>query len=80
VRANRRPPDSPASTPATLTRQEAGLCSHHAVSTLEFEIKRHLDLNVSFGLDRTRDRIQQNGGAVPKQDDFRLILGLGVRF
>jgi hypothetical protein len=31
-------------------------------------------------LDRTRDRIQQNGGAVPKQDDFRLILGLGVRF
>ncbi len=63
-----------------LTSEEAGLYSHHAVSTLEFEIKRHLDLNVSFVWDYLQNPKIQSSGAVPLRSDFRLNLGVGVKF
>ena len=65
---------------ATLTSQEAGLYTHHAVSTLEFEIKRHLDLNVSFVWDYVQDPKTDSSGVVPQHGDFRLIVGAGVKF
>ena len=64
----------------TLTSQEAGLYSHHAVSTLEFEIKRHLDLNVSFVWDYLQYPQTESSGFVPQHSDFRLNLGIGVKF
>ncbi len=64
----------------TLTRQDAGLYSHHAVSTLEFEIKRHLDLNVSFVWDYLQNPKTESSGTVPQRRDFRLNVGVGVRF
>lgn len=64
----------------TLTSEDAGLYSHHAVSTLEFEIKRHLNLNVSFVWDYLQNpQIESNGGT-PKHSDFRLNVGTGMRF
>lgn len=63
-----------------LTSEEAGLYSHHAVSTLEFEIKRHLDLNVSFVWDYLQKPQVESSGAVPQRSDFRLNLGVGVKF
>ena len=65
---------------ATLTSEEAGLYSHHAVSTLEFEIKRHLDLNVSFVWDYLLNPQTESSGVVPQHSDFRLIVGAGVKF
>jgi len=65
---------------ATLTSQEAGLYTHHAVSTLEFEIKRHLDLNVSFVWDYLQDPKTDSSGVVPQHSDYRLIVGVGVKF
>jgi len=65
---------------ATLTGQEAGLYTHHAVSTLEFEIKRHLDLNVSFVWDYLQDPKTESSGVVPQHSDYRLIVGAGVKF
>jgi putative salt-induced outer membrane protein YdiY len=65
---------------ATLTGQEAGLYTHHAVSTLEFEIKRHLDLNVSFVWDYLQDPKPEATGIVPQRSDYRLIVGAGVKF
>ena len=62
------------------TSRAVGETFHHTVTTLSLELTKRFDLDVSFVWDRTQDPIQQNGGAVPKQDDFRLILGLGVRF
>ena len=64
----------------TLTSQEAGLYTHHAVSTLEFEIKRHLDLNVSFVWDYLQDPKTESSGTVPQHSDYRLIVGAGVKF
>jgi putative salt-induced outer membrane protein YdiY len=65
---------------AALTSEEAGLYSHHAVSTLEFEIKRHLDLDVSFVWDYLQNPQTESSGAVPQRSDFRLTLGIGVKF
>ncbi len=64
----------------TLTSQEAGLYTHHAVSTLEFEIKRFLDLDVSFVWDYLQSPQTESSGAVPKHSDLRLSLGVGVKF
>lgn len=63
-----------------LTSQDAGSYSHHAVSTLEFEIKRHLDLNVSFVWDYLKSPQTDSSGALPKHSDFRLNVGIGVKF
>ncbi len=65
---------------ATLTGPESGLYSHHAVSTLEFEIKRHLDLNVSFVWDYLQNPQIESSGVVPQHSDFRLNVGVGVKF
>jgi hypothetical protein len=65
---------------ATLTSQEAGLYTHHAVSTLEFGIKRHLDLNISFVSDYLQDPKPEASGVVPQHGDYRLIVGAGVKF
>ncbi len=65
---------------ATLTSEPAGLYSHHAVTTLEFEIKRHLDLNLSFVWDYLQKPQPEADGLVPEHNDLRLSLGLGVRF
>jgi putative salt-induced outer membrane protein YdiY len=64
----------------TLTDEDSGLYSHHAVTTLEFEIKRHLDLDVSFVWDYIQNPKTESSGVVPQNSDFRLNLGVGVKF
>ena len=65
---------------STLTSQEAGLYNHHLVTTLEFEIKRHLDLDLSFVWDYLRNPQTESDGTVPKHSDLRLTMGIGIRF
>jgi hypothetical protein len=63
-----------------LTTEEAGRYSHHAVSTLEFEIKRHVDLDVSWVWDYLQNPQATSSGVLPQQSDFRLTVGVGVKF
>jgi putative salt-induced outer membrane protein YdiY len=63
-----------------LTSEKAGLYSHHAVSTLEFEIKRHLDLDVSFVWDYLQNPQTESSGVLPLRSDFRFNVGVGVKF
>ena len=63
-----------------LTKEEAGLYSHHAVSTLEFEIKRHLDLNISLVWDYLQNPQTESNGLVPEHSDLRINVGAGVKF
>jgi hypothetical protein len=63
-----------------LTSREVGETTHHGVLTLEFEVSRLLDLDVSFLWDRVSVPKPQEDGTVPKPDDFRLILTLGLDF
>jgi putative salt-induced outer membrane protein YdiY len=62
------------------TRREIGNTTHHGVATIEFELTKRLDLDVSFLWDRISEPAPTSSGAEPKPDDFRLILGLGLYF
>ena len=65
---------------STLTSQEAGQYMHHAVTTLEFKIKRHLDLDVSYIWDYLQNPQVRSDGTHPQKSDTYLTVGLGVRF
>jgi putative salt-induced outer membrane protein YdiY len=65
---------------STLVDQEAGLYSHHALASLEYEIKRHLDLDVSFVWDFLQEPHTESNGSAPEKNDFYLTVGLGVKF
>jgi len=63
-----------------LSRKETGNDAHHIVATLEFEIHKRLNLDVSFVWDRISNPQTDTSGVTPKPDDFRLITSLGVNF
>jgi hypothetical protein len=65
---------------STFTKRESGQYTHHAVTTLEFEIKRHLNLDVSFIWDYLQNPQTRSDGAIPEKNDFYLTVGLGIRF
>ena len=48
--------------------------------TLEIDLTRRLDLDVSFIWDRTENPQADAGGVEPQKNDFRLNLSLGVKF
>jgi putative salt-induced outer membrane protein YdiY len=64
----------------TFTDREAGQYTHHSVSTLEFEIKRHLNLDVSYVWDYLHNPQPNSRGITPQKSDTYLTVGLGVRF
>ena len=63
-----------------FTKEQAGQYTHHAVTTLEFEIKRHLNLDVSFVWDYLQNPQTRSDGAIPQKSDYYLTVGFGVRF
>lgn len=65
---------------AIITSEEAGRVTHHTTATLEIDLTRRLDLDVSFIWDRTENPPVGAGGVEPKKNDFRLNLSLGVKF
>jgi hypothetical protein len=65
---------------STFTEKEAGQYNHHSVSTLEFEIKRHLNLDVSFVWDYLQNPQTRSDGEVPQNSDYYLTVEFGVRF
>jgi putative salt-induced outer membrane protein YdiY len=65
---------------ATLANETTAQYSHHSVTTLEFEVKHHLDLDVSLVWDYLEKTQTESNGEVPKASDIRLTLGVGVKF
>ncbi len=65
---------------ANVTSQQAGLYSHHLVTSLEFEIKKSLDLNVSLVWDYLQSPQAEADSTIPQRSDLRLSLGMGVKF
>jgi len=63
-----------------LTRKATGDDTHHAQTTLEFEIHKRLKLDVSFVWDRISSPHTGSSGTTPTPDDFRLITQLGIDF
>ena len=60
-----------------LTNRDTGGYSHHAIATLETELTRNLDLDVSLIWDRIQYPTATADGVIPEQDDYKLIFGLG---
>jgi putative salt-induced outer membrane protein YdiY len=62
------------------TSREVGETTHHGVATLSLELTKRFDLDVSLIWDRISNPKVGADGVEPKQDDFRLVIGLGVDF
>jgi putative salt-induced outer membrane protein YdiY len=62
----------------SIVNQDSGTYTHHAVATFEIEVTSILDFDVTLIWDRTKDPQTRSDGSVPKQDDFQLLLTLGV--
>ncbi len=62
----------------TMGDQDSGGLSTHWISTFEFELTKKFDFDVSFVWDRVQNPIADEDGVVPEQDDYRLILGIGL--
>jgi len=65
---------------ATVGLLEGRSVSHHLVGSLSFEVTDLLDFDVSAVWDHTSNPRPDEDGVVPKPNDFRLTLGLGVEF
>ncbi len=63
-----------------FTSELAGRYTQHTVTTLEFEIKHHLNLDVSYIWDYIQHPQPDSNGAIPFKSDQYLTVGLGVRF
>lgn len=65
---------------AIVTSEAAGRVTHHSTATLDIDLTRRLDLDISFIWDRTENPQAGADGVAPEQNDFRLNLSLGVKF
>jgi putative salt-induced outer membrane protein YdiY len=65
---------------AIITNEESGRLAQHSTATLEIDLTQRLDLDITFIWDRTENPHPDSAGVVPKQNDFRLNLSLGVKF
>lgn len=60
-----------------VVNRESGKYLHHAVTSLEIELTRRLDLDLSVVWDRIQDPKLQDDGLIPEQDDFHFLFGIG---
>lgn len=60
--------------------RDSGKYNHHTVSTLEFEVKRHVNLDVSLVWDYLMNPQVKSSGVMPQKSDLYLTVGLGLRF
>ncbi len=63
-----------------LTKSDVGGNIHHLDSTIAVDITRQLTLNVTANWDRTSKPQPDSNGEIPKPDDFRLTVSLGIQF
>jgi len=63
-----------------LGNTRSGGYTHHFVTTLESELSKVLDLDLSFVWDRTQNPTADEFGVVPEKDDYQIIVALGIDF
>ncbi len=64
----------------TYTTREAGVYKHHMVLVLENSLLSWLDFDISGIWDYVKSPTADKDGAIPLQNDFQMIMGLGVAF
>jgi hypothetical protein len=63
-----------------IVDEASGSFIHHFITTLETELTKWFDFDISFVWDRTKDPTPRADGSVPNQDDYQLIFAIGVDF
>ena len=61
-----------------FTKKEVGDNMHHVETTFEVDLTKRLELDLTFTWDRVTNPKENEAGVVPKADDFRLALSLGL--
>ena len=64
----------------TFVDEESGSYQHHLLTTLSSDLIGNFDVDISFVWDRTQNPPPLADGAIPEQDDFRLLVGLSYEF
>jgi len=63
-----------------IVNEASGTYIHHAEISLETELIKDLDFDVSLFWDRTRDPIAFDNGTKPEKNDFKTIIALGYTY
>ena len=63
-----------------IVNQASGSYTHHIITTLETELTKRFDFDISFVWDRTKDPTPNADGTIPKPNDFQLIFSIGIDF
>jgi putative salt-induced outer membrane protein YdiY len=62
----------------SIVNEESGTYTHHAIATFEIDLTDIFEFDISFVWDRVQNPQTRADGSTPKQDDFQLLLTLGV--
>ena len=63
-----------------IGRQAAGGYTHHMVLTVENELTKRIDIDISFTWDRTSNPAKKLDGSRPDSDDYRMSFGLAFTY
>jgi hypothetical protein len=63
-----------------VVNESSGRYNHHMVGLIETKWTKALDLDVTLVWDRTQHPKQSANGTVPKSDDLRMVVSLGIDF
>ena len=63
---------------AFFVNQASGTYTHHLITGFELDITSVLDFDITLIWDRIRDPQPDSEGNIPEQDDFRLVVALGL--
>ena len=64
----------------TLSRENAGKYKHHMVGIVENELTSWLDIDITGIWDFILDPETTSNGNIPDQNDFQVLIGLGMEF
>ena len=63
-----------------FVNQKSGSYNHHFITQLAFELTSLLDFDIAFIWDRIQDPQTNTEGITPNQDDYYLVIGVGIDF
>ncbi|MBW8191531.1 DUF481 domain-containing protein [Neiella marina] len=64
----------------TIVNDVSGRYTHHLVSTISSEITKYIDLDFSVVWDRIEKPRADEDGVVPENDDYRMVVGVGIEY
>ncbi len=64
----------------TMTRKSSGKYNHHMIISLNNEITKSIDFDISWVWDYINVPQEADDGTVPKRSDYQFLVGVGVDF